>query len=273
MPLSAPHPAAWDGSMRKGFSAAGVVWGVTLIAVMAGALLTLALVSLWPDNIGAAAAGGGLLAALPLALMLLRLSREWQRDRMLALMAGATDPVTGVMSRASFMVLAEREFARARRYGVGAGLLLVDVDGFGPLRDSHGVVAGDLLLREVAANIQATLRAGDALARFGAAQVAVFLVHADPMGVLDVAERIRDRIDRLEVLWHDRRLRVTVSVGAALIRPAHLSLQAVIDDVEAAQGVARQAGGNCVRTAPVDALREAQPGRGRSVDGSRQPGS
>jgi diguanylate cyclase len=49
-----------------------------------------------------------------------------------------------------------------------------------------------------------------------------------------------------------RRLRVTVSVGVAQLRPAHLNLQALIDDAQDAVVAARQAGGNCVRAAPVE---------------------
>ncbi len=247
--------------------------GLVIVAATAGVSMATFLVWLWPAYPALAAAAGSLLAVMPLALLLLRLSGEQQRDRRLALTAGAMDPATGVASRVAFMSLAEREFARSRRYGIGAGLLLVDIDRFRQLSDSLDPVAGDVLLREAAACIQATLRGADALARFGPAQVAVFLAHADPLGALDVAERIRDRIEHLEVLWGEQRLRATVSVGAVLMRPAHLALQAVIDDAEAALGAARQAGGNCVRAAPVDARRAAQPGHGPSVDGSRQAGN
>jgi diguanylate cyclase len=132
--------------------------------------------------------------------------------------------------------------------------------------------AGDLVLREIAASTQATLRGADALARFGHAQLAVFLAHADPLGALDVAERIRERIEQLEIAWREQRLRATVSVGVVLMRPAHLSLQAVIDDAEAALGAARHAGATaCARRRSIRggwpqglarALGRRQPRRG-----------
>lgn len=218
-----------------------------------------------------AAAAGALLASLPLGLLLVKTARELERARALALSAGALDPVTGVSSRDAFLVLAEREFARSRRYGIGAALLLVDVDRFRRLVEGHEGDVGDLVLREIAASTRGTLRGADALARFGHAQLAVFLAHADPLGALDVAERIRERIEQLEIAWHDQRLRATVSVGVVLMRPAHLSLQAVIDDAEAALGAARHAGGNCVRAAPIDPRRLAQGSPGPSV-GDKQAG-
>lgn len=217
-----------------------------------------------------------LAAVLPLALLLVKTSRDLERGRHLALAAGALDPVTGISSRAPFLALAEREFARSRRYGIGAALLLVDVDRFRRLSegpDGHEGTGGDLVLREVAASTQTTLRGADALARFGHAQLAVFLAHADPLGALDVAERIRERVEQLEIGWRDQRLRATVSVGVVLMRPAHLSLQAVIDDAEAALGAARHAGGNCVRSAPVDPRRQAHGPRGPSVGDNQAAGS
>ncbi|HNT37837.1 MAG TPA: GGDEF domain-containing protein [Rubrivivax sp.] len=211
-------------------------------------------------------------SALP-ALLLLKASRELECARTVALAAGTLDPVTGISGREPFLSLAEREFARSRRYGIGAALLLVDVDRFRRLIDDRERAAGELVLREVAASIQVTLRGADALARFGPAQIAVFVAHADALGALDVAERIRERVEQLEIACRDQRLRATVSVGVVLMRPAHLSLQAVIEDAEAALGAARQAGGNCVRAAPVDRRRLPQGWRGPSVGDNQAAGS
>lgn len=221
-----------------------------------------------------AAVLGVLAATVPLTLLLVKSAYDLEHGRHRALVAGALDLVTGVSSRDPFMALAEREFSRSRRYGIGAALLLVDVDRFRRLLDGQDSAAGDLVLREIAASTQATLRGADALARFGPAQFAVFLAHSDPLGALDVAERVRERIEGLEIAWQDRRLRATVSVGVVLMRPAHLSLQAVLEDAESALGAARQAGGNCVRSAPVDPRRLPHTGsHGPSVGDNQAAGS
>lgn len=247
---------------------------LAVAALLAGAAVAWLLLSLPAPAAVApllAAVAAALVASLPLGLLLVKCSRDLQRARAMALAAGALDPITGVASRDAFLALAEREFARSRRYGIGAALLLVDVDRFRRLVEGHEADAGDLVLREIAASTQATLRGADALARFGHAQLAVFLAHADPLGALDVAERLRERIEQLEIAWRDQRLHATVSVGVVLMRPAHLSLQAVIDDAEAALGAARHAGGNCVRAAPIDPRRLAQGSPGPSV-GDKQAG-
>lgn len=249
--------SVWPLSSRTLFGAIAVL---TLLAGTAAWALVEWVPASWGLSAGAAAVAGALVAVLPIGLMLYRTAVDLEQGRHQALNSGALDPVTGVSRREPFIGLAEREFSRSRRYGIGAALLLVDVDRFRRLVEGHDAEMGDLVLREVAASTQATLRGADALARFGHAQLAVFLAHADPLGALDVAERIRERIEGLEIAGRDHRLRATVSVGVVLMRPAHLSLQSVIDDAEAALGAARHAGGNCVRAAPVDARRQAHAG-------------
>ena len=277
-PTPAPRKVHRPGRASRWPRAGLAALAVSAALALLGAALAWVLVDGLPATLALpaslAAALGAFGAALPLAVLLAKAVLDLDRGRHLAASAGALDPVTGVSARDPFVALAEREFARSRRYGIGAALLLVDIDRFRRLVDGHDSQAGDLILREVAASTQATLRGADALARFGHAQLAVFLAHADPLGALDVAERVRERIEGLEIVWREQRLRATVSVGVVLMRPAHLSLQAVIDDAEAALGAARHAGGNCVRAAPVDPRRLPQPGsRGPSVDDNQAAGS
>ncbi|MBI5721099.1 MAG: diguanylate cyclase [Burkholderiales bacterium] len=160
-----------------------------------------------------------------------------------------------------------REWARARRYGTGAALLLVEVDRYARLVDALGDAAGEKVLADLIAATAPTLRGADALTRYEAGQFAVFLAHADATGALDVAERIRERAEQMEVAVPPRRVRFTVALGVAHLRPAHLHLQALVDDVSEALAVARAVGGNCVRAAPVDAGQRPAPGAAR--DGSR----
>jgi PleD family two-component response regulator len=78
---------------------------------------------------------------------------------------------------------------------------------------------------------------------------------------------VRERSEQMDVQAPQdgvpRALRITVSVGVAHLRPAHLNLQSLIDDAHDAVLAARQAGGNCVRAAPVDLSRLRQTGSWR----------
>jgi diguanylate cyclase len=195
------------------------------------------------------AAGVVLVLAWPVFKHLNQLARQPQ-------MGLLADHVNGTASKALFLDLAERERSRARRYGSGAALLLVDVDRAARLSEVHGPAAAHAVLRELARQTSPTLRGADTLALFGPTQMAVFLAQADSTGALDVAERIRDRAEHLQTPLPGsgpaQALHATVSVGVAQLRPAHLHLQALIDDAQEAVLAARQVGGNCVRAAPVE---------------------
>ena len=253
-PLQAPDAARAIGLVAR----LGVPWAAVVLMALASvlaAVLSLGLTawlgpSLWAPAAAAALAVAAL--ALPAAALLHRYSRG---------SASGPRAVDGIRTavgttRLLFLELAGREWARSRRYGTGAALLLVDVDRYARLVESRGGTATDAVLAEMLRQTSPTLRGADLVTRLSDAQMAVFLAQADATGALDVAERIRERSEQMEVpLRHDatpRLLRVTVSVGVAHLRPAHLNLQALIEDAQDAVLAARQAGGNCVRAAPVD---------------------
>jgi diguanylate cyclase len=225
--------------------AVGLLW---LTAALLAAALALGLAAWWGAGLWVApvaAALGVAAAALPLGLLVSRLARQSSSG-----VTGSTLAPTG-LSRELFLELAGREWARARRYGTGAALLVVEVDRAERLAQALGDQAVDAALVELLANTAPTLRGADVLTRFSASQMAVFLAPADATGALDVAERIRERVEQMEVPFQPQQLRLTVSIGVAHLRPAHLNLQALIDDADDALAAAQQSGGNCVRAAPV----------------------
>ena len=265
-----PPPAAGTASTP---THQGVVARLTLpqlaaclmvAAAALAALLAWGLGLLFGGSLGwlapASAAIAVVATALPAAVLLTRHMGVFSAG---ALVPGGVNSPVGIV-RPLFLELAAREWARARRYGSGAALLLVDVDRFARLVEARGGAATDAVLAEMLRQTSPTLRGADLLTRFSDSQMAVFLAHADPTGALDVAERIRERTELMEVPFHQdattRRLRVTVSVGVTQLRPAHLNLQALIDDAQDAVLAARHAGGNCVRSAPVDTSRFSPAG-------------
>ncbi len=208
-----------------------------------------------------AAALGVALAAWPLA----HLVRHVTMPPALPLAApprhdARAEPPTGFMDRAT------RELARAHRYGSGAALLLVDVDRAGRLDDAEVRCAVQAALDILMQQTAPTLRSADLLARFSGSQLAVLLTPADATGALDVAERIREHAEQIElpspaVTARLARVRVTVSIGVAILRAPPADMASLIDDAGAALAAARQAGGNCVRTTPAGAARLRLSGR------------
>ena len=203
-----------------------------------------------------ATAGALLCAALitpPIAWPLLRMVCRLEAARAQLDVLATRDELTGVHNRRQFLVLADREWSRCRRYDMSAALLMVDVDLFKGVNDEHGHLAGDLMLREIARAAGDTLRQPDLLGRFGGEEFMVFLPHADPLGALDAAERIRSRVAQLRLEWKGQSVCATVSVGVAALDMSHDSLAALIQEADLALYAAKDAGRNCVRTAPPQA--------------------
>lgn len=243
----------------------GLLLGLGAMLLAAGTALMLAPglgATAGPWAAALAAVAGVAVACLPLGWLVFKLAAEAQSG---SGRSEAGPALPAGIPLALFMTLAEREFGRARRYGTGAALVLVEVDHYRRLCETRGAPAGAAVLAALLRDTAPTLRTADVLTHFGQAQMAVFLAHADATGALDVAERMRERSEQREMLFPDTpqglRLRITASAGVAHLRPAHLNLQALIDDAQDALAAARAAGGNCVRAAPVDRGTGGAPSR------------
>lgn len=233
------------GPMRMTLAAAVSAGVVALLASQVGLQLSGA-----PLHIGLAlaffigAAGLACTAVWPLMHMLVDLEAARAQLDVLA----TRDELTGVYNRRQFLVLADREWARCRRYDMGAAMLMLDVDHFKRVNDLHGHLAGDLMLREIARAAVETLRHADCLGRFGGEEFIVFLPHTDTLGALDVAERIRERVAAIKLEWRGQQVSTTVSLGVAALGISHDTVGALIADADRALYSAKDAGRNCVRT-------------------------
>lgn len=133
-------------------------------------------------------------------------------------LAGLTDGLTGVHNRRYFEARCLEEVQAAGRSKLPLVCLLLDVDHFKRINDTHGHPAGDAVLRYVARLIRAQLRGSDVVARYGGEEF-VLLLPATPLpAALDTAERIRRVIAAQSMpVQTTEPLRITVSIGAALL--------------------------------------------------------
>ena len=260
--------ARWSHRTQHAVTALGpLVCTVLLTALVSLVALTIthAILTLAGGGDRLLASVGALFCALlitpPMAWPLLRLVCELETARAQLDVLATRDELTGVHNRRQFLVLADREWSRCRRYDMAAALLMVDVDLFKRVNDEHGHLAGDLMLREIARAAGDTLRQPDLLGRFGGEEFIVFLPHADPLGALDAAERIRERVAQLSLEWKGQVVRATVSVGVAALDQSHDSLAALIQDADQALYAAKDAGRNCVRSLPFQPRVSGEPNR------------
>lgn len=146
-----------------------------------------------------------------------------------------TDSLTSLPNRRAFDEAFARELARVQRQQHPLSLLLLDIDHFKRFNDTHGHLAGDLVLKEVASTIRRSVREADYPARFGGEEFTVVLPFTDLGGATVAAERIRSAVERLDVQWQDQRLSVTISIGVATAR-APIDGESAARTIEEADG-------------------------------------
>ena len=125
------------------------------------------------------------------------------------------DALTGALTRRSFDEQYAKELARASRSGRSPSLLMIDIDNFKAINDSHGHAYGDLALRAVCKSIVSVLRQEDFLGRHGGEEFVVLLPDTQTQPAFEVAERIRLNIAALDLGNPDTHFRCTVSIGVA----------------------------------------------------------
>jgi diguanylate cyclase (GGDEF)-like protein len=141
------------------------------------------------------------------------------KAEILALSAKAErDHLTDVLNRRGFARELDRSLAYARRYGTPAALVYLDLDGFKPVNDRYGHAAGDVVLRQVAAALTASVRGSDVVARLGGDEFAVLLWNISPANARTKADAMETRIERA-TLAPDRPS-LGASAGVTMLEPA-----------------------------------------------------
>ncbi len=126
------------------------------------------------------------------------------------------DALTGVANRRSFELALAREIDRVARSGEPALLLVLDIDHFKRVNDSHGHAAGDLIIKAVAQSLLDCVRPMDLVARIGGEEFAIVLPSCAPAFGEAVAERVRRRVEHTPMaISAAKALNITVSVGGA----------------------------------------------------------
>jgi diguanylate cyclase (GGDEF)-like protein len=132
----------------------------------------------------------------------------------LELMA-ATDSLTGLPNRRSFSDGLAVEFRRSRRYSRPLAVLMLDLDNFKEMNDTHGHPFGDFLLSEVAATLGRGVRESDLVARYGGEEFVVMLPETTSEEAVAVAEKLRRAVAEREFAQGEVRVRLRLSAGVA----------------------------------------------------------
>jgi diguanylate cyclase (GGDEF)-like protein len=129
------------------------------------------------------------------------------------------DGLTQVQNKRSFEGALEREVSRSQRYQRPLSLVIFDIDHFKKVNDERGHLAGDAVLRQLAALVAANIRREDLLARVGGEEFALLAPEISIEGARIAAEKIRAVIERTPCRFEEQEIRITSSFGVACYPP------------------------------------------------------
>ncbi|MBA3929434.1 MAG: GGDEF domain-containing protein [Xanthomonas sp.] len=155
------------------------------------------------------------------------------------------DQLTEALNRRGFDELFKRESVRAVRSGQTLSLALLDLDDFRHINAAHGHLGGDAALCHVVTLARATLRASDAVARFGGEEFVLLLPETSFLEAMGTLERLRDRMAHKPLVYEGRGILVTFSAGVARWQPGE-SQDELLTRADRAMYQAKQAGKNRV---------------------------
>jgi two-component system, sensor histidine kinase LadS len=195
-----------------------------------------------------------ILAAMLVALGVADRLREQRVALSEAERRAQTDPLTGVLNRRSMIERLHAACDRAKARGLPIALLFIDLDHFKAINDTRGHLAGDACLRAVIGPIQGELRKSDVIGRYGGEEFVVILSSADARIAQAIAQRIRERVENLQVEGFGEPIRLTCSIGVATSDTLGVWGEDLVAKADAAVYVAKGEGRNRVYMAiPVAA--------------------
>lgn len=154
-----------------------------------------------------------------------------------------TDTLTGLYNRRGLFELGQREVNRAHRFKRPLSSILLDIDQFKLINDTHGHLVGDQILAGVSAQCHSELRQVDLVGRYGGDEFLVLLPETELANAVLVAERLRKKVSDLSFPAEDKLIRVSISAGVAFLKERD-TLESLMEQTDQALYKAKQEGKN-----------------------------
>jgi len=158
------------------------------------------------------------------------------------------DDLTGTLNRVSLRSCLAEGFQKARISRKPLSVIVLDLDHFKSVNDTHGHAAGDVVLKETVKVVQSVIRGDDFIGRFGGDEFMVVLWDSSFANACIVAERIRSKIEKHGFTYEGKRIPVTISLGVSSLDDSIQSIDDFFKRADGAQYNAKKNGGNQVST-------------------------
>jgi diguanylate cyclase (GGDEF)-like protein len=148
-----------------------------------------------------------------------------------------------------FIELSEKELARYKRYHTDFLLLIMDIDKFKNINDTHGHLEGDKVLKEMAKIVSSRIRSSDVFGRIGGDEFGLLLIETSLERVSDIAEHIRKACHDTRINTDDNKtIKFTISIGVTETKKNDENLDEILRRADIALYKAKQAGKDQVMT-------------------------
>ncbi|MBT3354159.1 MAG: diguanylate cyclase [Candidatus Scalindua sp.] len=154
------------------------------------------------------------------------------------------DSLTGLYSRRAFDEVFVREVERANRYGKELSVLFFDLDDFKDVNDTFGHLAGDEALERVAQIVMGEIRTIDIASRYGGEEIIVVLPETGKAAAFVVGERIREKVENMELSYDGQTIDLTISGGVSTLPIDATDTKNMIANADIAVYKAKEAGKN-----------------------------
>ncbi len=157
-----------------------------------------------------------------------------------------TDPLTELYNRRGFFEIGEHEIERSHRFSRPLVAMMVDIDHFKLINDEFGHAVGDQVLQQIANRIRNNVRKVDIVGRYGGDEFAILLPELDIFSAVNVAERLRKKVEEFPFQANSQVVRAAISIGVAKIMPDMPNLDALLVRADHALYLAKNGGRNRV---------------------------
>lgn len=170
--------------------------------------------------------------------------KELEENNKLLTSQSRTDQLTQLNNRWYWELQLKQQFSRYKRYKTISSLIMLDIDHFKKINDTYGHPAGDEAIRQTAKKINQLKRSPDIAGRYGGEEFAVLLTDTDAKQALVFANRLRELIESSKIIYEDKEINITISLGITEFNDAAEDYGKIISEADEALYISKNNGRN-----------------------------